>query len=465
MIKEKFDKIPPSAVEVEQAVLGALILERDAFYQVAEMLSVNSFYDHKHQLIFDTVANLINSGKPVDLLMVTQELKSRNILEEVGGPLYITQLANMVASAGHIEHHARIIQDAAVSRELICITGKYNQQAYDQHIDVEETLSGLQNDLVKLLETGNNQESTIADAVREVEVRIESNLNNHGLTGIGTGLTKFDQFTGGLQPTDLVVIAAESSQGKTSLALTILKNAVFKYGAKAAVYSLEMSKSQLTARIIAQETGISAKKILNKALSRFNLDDIQKVTNNLKYLPVFFDERSNNSIDHICNSIRKLKLKHGINLVVVDYLQLINSNLKNKTDESQIADITRRLKNISKELNISVVALSQLSRDRTNPKPMKNRLRGSGQIEEAADTLLLLWRPEEYDIDQFDQPYEDISTKGLAEIFIAKGRNIGTARFLLGFNEETTLFYDYSPEFENLKQYNPDGFIEPFIES
>lgn len=460
---EILDKALPTAVEVEQAVLGALILERDAFFQVSELLSMNSFYDPRHQLIFETILNLTNQNKPIDLIIVTTELRNQGLLDKVGGPLYITQLTNTVTSALNIEHHSRIIQDAATARELISLTAKYNQQGYDQSLDIEDTLSGLQNDLIKILESGNNRESNIADAISEIESRINSNLNNPGLTGIGTGLFKFDQMSGGLQPTDLVVIAAESSQGKTSLVLTILKNAVLKYGAKAAVYSLEMSKAQLTARIIAQETDISAKKILNKALSKSDVSKVLNIASNLKSTPVFFDERSTNTIDQICNSIRKLKLKHGVNLVVVDYLQLVNSSLKNKTDESQIADIVRRLKNIAKELNISVVALSQLSRDRSNPKPNKNRLRGSGQIEEAADILILLWRPEEYGIMQFDEPFKGTSTAGLAEVIIAKGRNIGTGAFLLGFNEETTKFYDHeirnelSPQYAD---YNPDAFIE-----
>ncbi len=454
-------KLPPQAVEVEEAVLGSLMLERDAFYQISDILNAQSFYLDKHQTIFAAIHNLINQGKPIDLILVTQELVAAGKLEDIGGPLYITQLTSKVASAAHIEHHARIIVQKAIARELIRITTTAGVMAYDESIDIEETQSKLQNDLIGLLETGNNRESNISDALTEIKDRINWNQRNSGLSGIGTGLFNYDQFTGGLQKTDLIIIAGESSQGKTSLALTMLKNAVMRHKARAAVYSLEMSKSQLVARILSQETDISAKKILNKTLANAEINEIIKVSESLNSLPVFFDESSSSNIDQICNSIRKLKLKHEINLVVVDYLQLVGSNLKNRTDESQIADITRRLKNVAKELNISVIALSQLSRDRLHPKPTKNRLRGSGQIEEAADIVVLIWRPEDYEMDTFGEPYKGVKTAGLAEVIIAKGRNIGTASFLLKFNPETTGFYDYSPRIEAAIGYNPNAYLEP----
>ena len=236
------------------------MLERDAFYSVNEFLNVDSFYLESHQIIFSTIEQLINQGQPIDLILVTQALKAAGNLDKIGGPLYITQLTSTVASAAHIEFHGRIIAQTATARHLIRVCAERMTQAYDESIDVEETMSGLQNDLISLFETGKNRESNIDDAIREIENRIEINQRRTGLSGIGTGLFKFDQFTGGLQKTDLIIIGGESSQGKTSLALTMLKNAVLKFGAKAAVYSLEMSKSQLVARIISQETNIPAKK-------------------------------------------------------------------------------------------------------------------------------------------------------------------------------------------------------------
>lgn len=462
-INAAFGKIPPQATELEKAVLGALMLERDAYYSINEFLNVDSFYLECNQIIFSTIESLIQAGKPIDLLMVTQALKAAGNLDKLGGPMYITELTANVATAAHIEHHARIIAQAATARQLIRICSQRMTQAYDESIDIDETLSALQNDLIGLFDTGKNSEFTISDAIVEISKRIDLNQRNTGLSGIGTGLYKLDQFTGGLQKSDLVIIAGESSQGKTSLALTMLKNAILKFGAKAAVYSLEMSKSQLVARIIAQETNISAKKILNQFLSKAEINQIAETAKRLKSLPVYFDESSSSTIDQICSSIRKLKIKHEINLVVVDYLQLVSSGMKNRTEESQLADIARRLKNIAKELNISVIALSQLSRgDRSAPKPSANRLRGSGQILEAADIVLTVWRPDTYNIYEFDEPHNGIQTAGLAEIKIDKGRNIGTGSFLLKFAPETTGFYDWSPRVEGKapKSYNPNQFIE-----
>lgn len=460
-INAQYGKIPPQDIEVEEAVLGALMLERDAYITVSDIIDTASFYKQEHQQIFEVIKHLSKKGKPIDLLMVTKELKNRNLLDDVGGPMTITKLTSKVSSAAHIEHHSRIIAQMFISRELIRITAERGAQAYDQSVDVDETLSGLQNDLILLSENGIKTESSFSDGSRELKQRIERNLRNTGLSGIGTGLFKLDQFTGGLQKTDLVIIAGESSQGKTSLALTILKNAAMKYKARAAVFSLEMSKVQLTARLIAQDTNISAKTILNKALLTNERTLINKSIDIMDQLPIYFDESSSSTIDKICSSIRRLKFKKGIEIAVVDYLQLVSTSTKNQTDESKIAEISRRLKNVAKELDITVIALSQLSRDRQHPKPSKSRLRGSGQIEEAADIVLLIWRPEEYEIKSFDEPFKGTPTDGLAEAIIAKGRNIGTGSFLLKFNPETTGFYDYDSRFQSdLSWVNPNERIE-----
>lgn len=458
-------KIPPQAVDLEEAVLGALMVERDVYTEVADLIDSPTFYKTEHQTIFEVIKHLATNNKPVDVLVVAQELRNRNVLEEVGGPSYIAMLTSKVGSAAHIVYHAKVLAQKFMQRELIRISSEIQAKAFDDTSDVDDIISEVETSLVHIRETGKNNEFTTSDAIRELSQRIVRNQSNTGLSGIGTGLYNFDQFSGGMQKTDLVIIAGESSQGKTSLALTILKNATRKYNARAAFYSLEMDKVQLVARIIAQETGISAKKILNQKLTFEEVKVVEDASREVEDLSIFFDEGSTSTIDQICTSIRRLKMKHDINLVVVDYLQLVGSGLsmKNKTDEAQIAEITRRLKNNAKDLGISIIALSQLSRATTsNHRPTKNRLRGSGQIEEAADVVLMIWRPETYDIDEFGDPHTGIGTAGLAECMIAKGRNIGTGSFLLRFNPETTAFYDYdsrmelSPEFN----YNPDEFTE-----
>jgi replicative DNA helicase len=458
-MKDNLGKIPPQAIEVEEAVLGALMLEEFAFQKVSSILSGDSFYTEVHQTIFKTIQSLVNKGKPIDLLIVTQELRDTGKLDSVGGCLYITQLTNKVASAAHIEKHARTIADKHIARQIIKIAAERGAQAYDQ--DIADILSGLQNDLIGLLQHGHGNETTIAHGLTEIQNRIAFNQKNTGLSGIGTGLHKLDRLTGGLQKTDLVVIAGDSSQGKTAFALTILKNSVMNFKARAAVYSLEMSSAQLIARILSTMTEIPSNDILGRCLTYEEAELVERATSQLNPLPVYFDEGSCSTIDQICNSIRRLTLKQKINLVIVDYLQLVGSGLKNKTDESQLAEIARRLKNIAKELNIVVIALSQFNRDPSNPRPTVTRLRGSGQIVEASDLVLLLWRPEVYGIPEFQHPFEGTPSAGLAECRIAKGRNVGTGNFLLSFNPKTTGFYDYEPKFNNSASYNADRNIEP----
>jgi replicative DNA helicase len=461
-INAQYGKIPPQAIDLEEAVLGALMLERDAYISVSDIIDTQSFYKLEHQEIFEVIKYLSSNNMPIDLMMVTQELKNRSILDKVGGPLIITQLTSRVASAAHIEFHSRIIAQKFIQREMIRISTEIQTKAYDDTIDVDDLISEAENKLASIQQTGQSKESNISEGIRGLKERIACNQKNTGLSGIGTGIFKFDQFSGGLQKTDLIIIAGESSQGKTSYALTIGKNAAMNYNAKVAFYSLEMDKIQLIARLVAQETGISSKRILNQKLNQDEMKQVAQTTKIMEHLPVFFDESSTSTIDQICTSIRRLKMKYDINLAVIDYLQLVGSGLKNKTDEAQIAEITRRLKNVAKDLGISVIALSQLSRTTNgNHRPTKNRLRGSGQIEEAADVVMLIWRPETYEIDQFPEPHKGIATAGLAECLIEKGRNIGTGSFLLKFNPETTGFYDYDPIYESQPDYfNPNSRTE-----
>ncbi|MHC1777545.1 MAG: replicative DNA helicase [Lentimicrobium sp.] len=257
--------------------------------------------------------------------------------------------------------------------------------------------------------------------------------------GIRTGLSKWDLHTGGLQPSDLVIIAAETSNGKTSLALTIAYNSAILFGARIAIFSYEMSAEQLTARLASMESGISSKKILFQRLDRTELEKILKL-DKLPGSPIYIDDCNSSSIEYLISGILYAHMRYGVQVVVVDYLQLIRDNSKH-SEETEISSNARRLKNIAKELNITVILLSQLSRDRTNPKPSLSRLRGSGQIEEAADVVSLIWRPDVYNIKTYqDSPLQ--STFNTAEIIFAKGRNIGVGRMWLNFEPSLTHFYD-----------------------
>jgi replicative DNA helicase len=255
--------------------------------------------------------------------------------------------------------------------------------------------------------------------------------------GIKTGLFLYDKFAGGLHNSDLIIIAGETSQGKTSLALAMFKNCV-KNGSRAAIFSLEMTKEQLVARITSQETGVGAKKIMYNKMTPYEKETVISELNKLQNLPIYFDETTFNDIDKICTSIRKLKIKFNITLAMVDYIQ----NMKGSDKEAGISEICKKLKGLAKELDIPIIAISQLSRDKINPEPSISRLRGSGQIEETADIVVLLYRPEVYG-KYYSDPHENVTTDSTAQIKIAKGRNIGVGSFIVGFNKETTNFYDF----------------------
>lgn len=451
---KEINQVPPHAVEIESAILGALILERYAF--AMNPVKPEWFYVSEHQVVAQSVMDLHHSGKPVDLMQVTFLLRAVGKLDEIGGPTFLTSLVNRVASAANLKHHIRILHELYLRRQLAQASLGLYASSFDLSVDIAEIIENVQQAALGALDFEENEVVNIGESIDEVVERAYRNREGHQLTGIGTGLQKLDKFTNGMQPGDLIIIAGETSQGKTALALTILKNAVYRFGARAAVYSLEMTHAQLTARILAVETGIPAKKILSGFLSNSEFEKIELFRNTNIQQSIFYNGRSSNSIDNICNSIRRLKIKHNINLVVVDFLQIVSANEK-KSDEAKLAEIVRKLKNVAKELGIVVIALSQLSRNNDQPKPTIARLRGSGQIEEAADLVLLVYRPEVYGR-SYSDPFEKESTSGTAQLTIAKGRNVGTGTFLVNFNSETTGFFDYLPtRIEN----NPDAFTEP----
>lgn len=429
-INAQYGKLPPQAIEIEQAVLGAMLLESDCY--INNPVKQEWFYKEEHQKIVSCIKFIVESGNKIDLIQVTKKLKDLAQLEEVGGLNYILELTRRVASAAHVEQHIRIIQQEFARREIIRFSAEIQNQCYNQSIDLDDIFIKIQHDMSNVMSFGEDASVTYKQATENLLIQLTEKVE----TGIKTGIFKYDNFTGGLHLGDLVIIAAETSQGKTSLALTIFKNCAIK-GYKAAIFSLEMTKEQLVSRVTAQRTGISAKGIMYNKLNEYEKQTVLNELHNLKELPIYFDESTTNDIDKICTSIRKLKIKYDIELVLVDYIQ----DMKGANDESGIAEIGRKLKNIAKELNIAVVAISQLSRDKINPEPNRARLRGSGQLEEKADIVMLLYRPEEYN-KTYSEPHEMVETINTAQIKIAKGRNVGTGSFIVGFNKETTNFYD-----------------------
>jgi len=448
------EMIPTHDKDLEQIVLSGLMAEPMAI--IENPITPDWFYLGEHRKIAAAILDLKKKGTPVDIFQVQFVLTSKGELENIGGLDYLFRLSDRVASAMNIKYHIRILVDLYTRREMAIKAMKIYQRAYDLSVDVDDLVKEMQSNTLELMAFNQSDVVTIETSLQDVIEQAKRNQQGNQIVGIPTGLAKLDKFTGGLQEGDLIIIAGETSQGKTALAVSILRNMI-RAGHNAAAYSLEMTHRQLTARIIAQITGISSKKILTGILSHEELATVQSLKNSLSGL--YYDERSNNSIDNICSSIRRLKLKYDIDLAVVDFLQIVSGDNK-KSDESRLADIARKLKNVAKEQNVSILALSQLNRDKQRPAPSIARLRGSGQLEEAADLILLLYRPEVYGL-SYEDPFQTEPTTGTAQVIIGKGRNVGIGTFMLTFNPETTGFHDYCPQYEMPTECYPDHRLEP----
>jgi replicative DNA helicase len=444
-INAQYGKVPPQAIEVEEAVLGALMLERDAYVTVADIVDTGSFYKDEHQKIFESIKALSLNEKPVDLLMVTQELKDRNQLDEVGGPAFIAQLTRRVASAAHIEFHARIIAQKFIQRELIRISSEIQGRAYDDTIDVDDLLDFSESALFKIAENNIKKETVpirpvLSEALHIIE---EARNREDGLHGVPSGFTALDRITYGWQKTDLIIIAARPSMGKTAFVLSMARNMAVDHNRPVAVFSLEMSGLQLVNRLIGSETELGSQKLKSGRLEDWEWAVLHNKIGRLSNSPFFIDDTPALSIFELRAKCRRLKMQHDIQCVVVDYLQLMTTGIDNRgSREQEVSNISRSLKAIAKELNIPIIALSQLNRSvesREGKRPQLSDLRESGAIEQDADIVIFIHRPEYYGIteDENQNP-----TKGVAEIIIAKHRNGATGEIHLTFRRELAKFTD-----------------------
>jgi replicative DNA helicase len=453
-INAQFGKIPPQAVEVEEAVLGALMLERDAFVGVADVLVEECFYKEEHRIIFNVIKELSMQDKPVDLLIVTQELKNRGMLEQVGGPYYITQLTSKVASAAHLEFHARIIAQKYIQRELIRSCSEIQANAYDDTKDVDELINEAEMAIFKISE-GNIKKETLPikpilkEAVHLIE---EASKRDDGLSGVPSGFSKVDRMTSGWQKTDLVIVAARPAMGKTAFILSMTRNMAVEYKKPVAMFSLEMSSIQLVNRLIAAESELGSEKIKKGSLVG---DDWDRLNNAIKVLdeaPIFVDDTPALSIFEFRAKCRRLKMQHDIGIILVDYLQLMTAGSENRgSREQEVSLISRSLKAIAKELDVPIIALSQLNRSvesREGKRPQLSDLRESGAIEQDADMVMFIHRPEYYGITEDD---EGNSLRNVAEVIIAKHRNGAVGDVRLTFRKELAKFMDmeeYPSDFE-----------------
>ncbi len=448
-------KLPPQAIDVEGAVLGALMLEKHAYITVADIIDTKSFYLPEHRIIFDAIKSLSTNEKPVDLLMVTQELKNREQLDEVGGALYITQLTNRVASAAHIEHHARIIAQKYIQRELIQKSSDIQKQAYDMNIDVDDLINFAEKSIFEVAEGSIRKETQpIKQVLREATAMIEkASQRTDGLSGTPTGFKALDRLTSGWQKTDLVIIAARPAMGKTAFVLSMARNMAVDYKAGVAVFSLEMSAVQLVNRLIAAETELGSEKIKKGNLTGWEWENFHQKVNVLDGAPLFIDDTPALSIFEFRAKCRRLKMQHDIGVVIVDYLQLMTAGSDMRGNrEQEVSMISRSLKAIAKELDIPIIALSQLSRaveSREGREPQLSDLRESGAIEQDADIVMFIHRPEYYGIVTDENGN---SLAGRANIIVAKHRNGSTDTIHLAFKKAQVKFCD-------LEEQMPDEMI------
>jgi replicative DNA helicase len=444
-LNAQYGKLPPQAIEVEEAVLGSLMLERDAYVTVADIIETRSFYKEEHQKIFEAIKSLSSKEKPVDLLMVTQELKDRNQLDEIGGPGYITQLTRRVASAAHIEFHARIIAQKFIQRELIRVSSEIQTKSYDDTVDVDDLIDFSESSLFQIAE-GNIKKETvpIKPVLNEAIAQIEKARNQKdGLSGVPSGFTSIDRITSGWQKTDLIIVAARPSMGKTAFVLSMARNMAIEHNRSVALFSLEMSSLQLVTRLIASETELGSQKLKTGRLEDWEWEHLNRKISSLDKAPIFIDDTPALSIFEFRAKCRRLKMQHDIQIVIVDYLQLMTSGSENRgSREQEVSNISRSLKAIAKELNIPIIALSQLNRSvesREGKRPQLSDLRESGAIEQDADIVTFIHRPEYYGITEDESGN---SLLGVAEIIIAKHRNGATGDVHLSFKKELAKFTD-----------------------
>ena len=461
-LSESLGKLPPQAVDLEEAVLGALMLEKDALTNVIDILKPDSFYRDNHKEIFSAIVELFNNSEPVDILTVTNQLRKKGVLDMVGGPYYITQLTSKVSSAANVEYHARIINEKAIKRELIQIASEIHREAYEDSIDVFELLDKTEQKLFEVSEV--NIKRNYADMrsiMHEAIIELEKKKNQKdGLTGVPSGFTDLDRLTSGWQRSDLVIIAARPAMGKTAFVLSTLRNAAVNFGRPVAIFSLEMSSVQLVNRLISAEAELGSEKIKKGTLEEYEWEQLIHKTAKLSEAPLFIDDTPALSILELRAKCRKLVAQHGVELIVIDYLQLMSGDKTKNAGgnrEQEIASISRSLKNIAKELNVPVIALSQLSRAVEvrggDKRPQLSDLRESGAIEQDADMVMFLYRPEYYGITQDE---EGNPLQGVGEVIISKHRNGSLDTVKLKFIGQFTKFTDL--EFnQNYGGFQGDG--------
>ena len=442
-------KLPPQAIELEQAVLGAMLIDKKGVDDAIDILSPEAFYKTEHQHIYNAIFSLFKDSQPIDLLTVTDRLIKDGKLQDAGGEVYLINLTQKIASSAHVEFHSRIVLQKYIQRKLITISNKIIEDAYDETTDVFDLLDSAESRLFEITQGSLNKNSESAESlVSQALKKIQDISNTEGMSGLPSGFTKLDALTSGWQASDLVILAARPGMGKTAFVMSMAKNMAINFEIPVAIFSLEMSSVQLITRMISSETGLSSSKLKKGNLENHEWEQLNVKIKKLSSAPIFIDDTPALSIFDLRAKARRLVSQHGIKIVIIDYLQLMTTGSNNKSTgnrEQEISTISRNLKALAKELDIPVIALSQLSRAVEtrggSKRPLLSDLRESGAIEQDADIVSFIYRPEYYGTLEWDDE-EHTPCEGQAELIIAKHRNGGLENIRLKFTGYLALFSD-----------------------
>mgnify|MGYP003297322072 CR=1 FL=1 len=459
--------LPPQALDLEEAVLGALMLEKDSIVTTQEFLSPSAFYKEAHQIIYAAIEELSADLKPIDLMTVSEKLRQKKQLKLIGGAQYLASLTQKVASASHLEYHASIIAQKHVQRELIRASTDIQRRSYDESTDVTELIDFAESEIFKITESNIKRDVQTAKNVwaKTIAAIEEASKNTSSMNGVPSGFTAIDRITLGWQPSDLIIIAARPSMGKTAFVLSMARNIVLEHNKAVAFFSLEMSAYQLMMRLFVSESGLDSKDIRSGRLSPEDWNKLEQATKPLSDAPLFIDDTPALPINEFRSKARRLKTQYDLQLIIIDYLQLMSagSSETKGNREQEVAFISRSLKAIAKELNVPIIALSQLNRTVESrggtKRPQLSDLRESGAIEQDADIVAFIHRPEYYGLTEDES---GASTAGLAEIILAKHRNGETTDIKLRFRKEQARFMDLDeatvPAAEDYGTIDSEGF-------
>jgi replicative DNA helicase len=436
------DRIPPQNIDAERSTLGSMLLDKEAIYNVVEILKPEDFYREAHRVIFEVVVHLNNKSEPVDIITVSEELKQRNMLDKVGGLAYLTSLANAVPTAANAEHYAKIVEEKALLRSLISVCTNIVSMGFEGAEEVDQILDNAEKQIFQITQKRNvkgyvSLRSILIDTFERIEQLYES---KGGVTGLATGFSDFDRMTAGLQPSDLIILAARPSMGKTTFALNIASHVAMEGKLPVIMFSLEMSKEQLAIKLLCSEAEVDNQRIRTGTLLDTDWPKLSHALGKLSDSQMFIDDTPGCTVMDIRAKARRIKAEHGLGLILIDYLQLMQGRARSENRQQEVSEISRSLKSLARELDVPIIALSQLSRaveQRTDKRPGLSDLRESGSLEQDADIVMFLYREDYY------SPETD--RKGVTDLIISKQRNGPVGSVGLFFKKETGKFIGLAP--------------------